>query len=136
MAASHEAQFTVYALRQAVQSRFVAAAPGLQQSRDFSRGSADGQPVLPHAIKKIYQNVAAFAAPFRLYQRKEIVLSRMLFQQTGDTYETQRNYGTAAALESSFCYDSLRRRVLSTGAGANRGAFDPADRHSRPRSIF
>jgi hypothetical protein len=38
--------------------------------------SAEDPPMasLPQA-KKIYQNVAAFAARFRLYQRKEIMLS-------------------------------------------------------------
>ena len=74
MPARHEAQFGIYTLRQPRQRSLVAAVPGFQQTRDFSRGCADGQPGLPVA-QKIYQNVAAFAVPFRLYQRKENKLS-------------------------------------------------------------
>jgi hypothetical protein len=72
--ARHEAQFRIYLLRQPRQGSLVAAVPGFQQTRDFSRGCADGQPVLP-VEQKIYQNVAAFAVRFRLYQRKENKLS-------------------------------------------------------------
>jgi hypothetical protein len=72
--ARHEAQFGIYPLRQPRQGSLVAAAPGFQQTRDFSRGCADGQNVLP-VRQKIYQNVAAFAVRFRLYQRKENKLS-------------------------------------------------------------
>ena len=72
--ARHEAQFGIYPLRQPRQGSLVAAVPRFQQTRDFSRGCADGQPVLPVA-QKIYQNVAAFAVRFRLYQRKENKLS-------------------------------------------------------------
>ena len=40
--AGHEAQFRIDLLRQPLQGSFVAAAPGFQQTRDFSRGCVDG----------------------------------------------------------------------------------------------
>jgi len=82
--ASHEAQFRIYALRQRAQGRFVTAAPGFQENRDFRRGVADGQPVFPQA-REIYQNVAAFADGFRLYQRKEIMISHIALWKTALT---------------------------------------------------
>lgn len=72
--AGDRAQLRIHVLRRPRQGSLVAAVPGFQQTRDFSRGCADGQPVLP-VRQKIYHNVAAFAVRFRLYQRKENKLS-------------------------------------------------------------
>jgi hypothetical protein len=72
--AGHQAQFGIHVLRQPAQGCFVTVAPGFQQIRDFSRGFADGQPILPMG-KELYQNVAALAVRFRLYQRKGNKLS-------------------------------------------------------------
>jgi hypothetical protein len=61
--AGHEAQFRIYALGQPGKGRFIAAAPGSQQSRDFSRGSADGQAALPPKQKNIPKR-GRFSGPF------------------------------------------------------------------------
>jgi hypothetical protein len=62
----HKAQFGIDVLRQPRQGSLITAAPGFQQTRDFSRGCAGGQPVLP--VGEIYtKTMAAFAVRFRLY---------------------------------------------------------------------
>src|SRR5437870_4929516 len=70
---ANEAQFGIYPLRQPRQGSLVAAAPGFQQTRDFSRGFARWTPLSP--CDKNIPKRGRFCRPLPPVPRKENKLS-------------------------------------------------------------